>query len=203
MDPVQVAPLADAALTPYHAIKPALEVLHPASTAVVIGIGGLGHMAVQLLRALSPTRIIAVDKDEARLSSARELGASDAILSGPDAASEIIERTEGHGAELVLDVVGSDETLALAAKVLSPEGRLSLIGLASGTLPFSFFGVPYGSQVSTSYWGTVTDLMDVVALARAGKIRVHVQTYPLSRSVEAYAELRSGNVRGRAVIIPD
>src|SRR5215208_6883932 len=111
LDPREAAPLSDAALTPYHAIKRALPLLHPGATAVVIGVGGLGHMAVQLLRALTSAQIVAVDVNPEHLRVAREVGADVAIPSGEHTAEEIHELTRGQGAELVLDVVGSDDTL--------------------------------------------------------------------------------------------
>lgn len=203
LDPVLAAPLADAALTPYHAMAASLPALHPGSTAVVIGAGGLGHMAIQLLKALSPARVVAVDLDRERLEAALALGADHAVeSSAAGAADEIRRQSGGLGAQLVLDLVGSDATLALGARVLKPEGRLSIVGLALGTLPVSFFALPYDAEVATSYWGTVTELMDLVDLARAGRIRVEVETAPLDQAIETYARLRRGEIRGRAVVVP-
>ena len=99
-------------------------------------------------------------------------------------------------------MVGADATLAVAAKSLRAEGRLVIIGLAMGTLPVNFFAVPYGAEVATSYWGTTTELVELVALARAGKIHVDVETFTLDQAPEAYAKLRRGEIRGRAVIVP-
>jgi propanol-preferring alcohol dehydrogenase len=202
LDPVQAAPLTDAGLTPYHAIRPSLPVLVPGSSAVVVGVGGLGQMAVQLLKALAPARVIAVDKDRRRLDAARGLGADAVFLADAGAAEEVRRATGGLGAELVLDVVGAAETLAMGAKVLRAEGRLALIGLAGGTLPFGFFGLPYGAQAATSYWGTLPELLELVALAQAGRIRLPVETFPLERAGEAYERLRRGEVSGRAVVVP-
>ena len=202
LDPVKAAPLADAALTPYHAIAKSRDRLYPGSTAVVIGCGGLGQMAIQLLAATTAARVIAVDTDDRKLERARELGAAIVVRSDASAADAIRRATGGVGAELVLDVVGGEATLALGAKVLRAEGRLAIIGLAMGTLPVSFFALPYGAEVATSYWGTLTELGELVALARAGKLRLDVETYPLDRAPEVYARLRKGEIRGRAVITP-
>lgn len=201
LDPVQAAPLADAALTPYHAVKTSLDHLEPGSWAVVVGVGGLGHMAVQLLRAVSPARVVAVDVDDARLEAARRLGA-DAAVRSDDRAADAIRELTGGGADLVLDMVGADATLALGAGALRAGGRLVIVGLASGTLPVDFFALPYDAEVATSYWGTLPELMEVLALARARRIRVEVESFPLERAAEAYAALRQGAVRGRAVIQP-
>jgi propanol-preferring alcohol dehydrogenase len=201
LDPVRAAPLADAALTPYHAIATSRSRLQPGSTAVVIGCGGLGQMAIQLLVGTTGARVIAVDRDDGKLEIARGLGAQ-VVRSDDAAVASIRSVTAGVGADVVLDMVGSDATLAMGAKSLRPEGRLVIIGLASGTLPVSFFGLPYGAEVATSYWGTVTELMELVALARAGKLRLDVETFPLSDAPAVYERLRRGEIRGRAVIVP-
>lgn len=95
LDPRDAAPLTDAALTPYHAVKRSLELLVPGSTAVVIGVGGLGHMAVQILRALSPSRVIAVDASREKLGLATDVGAHEALEAGDDAAVAILDLTDG------------------------------------------------------------------------------------------------------------
>lgn len=200
LDPAQAAPLADAALTPYHAIAKSRERLYPGSVAVVIGAGGLGQMGIQLLKATTGARVVALDTDARKLETARTLGADIVIRSDADAAAAIHKQT--GGADLVLDMVGSEATLALGAKSLRAEGRLVIIGLALGALPVSFFGLPYGAEVATSYWGTAPELIELVSLARTGKIKVDVETFPLERAPEAYARLRRGDVRGRAVITP-
>ena len=202
LDPVKAAPLSDAALTPYHAIAKSRDRLQPGATAVVIGVGGLGQMAIQLLRATTGARVIAVDTDDRKLEMARKLGA-DVVLRSSAGPEAIRKATAGVGADLVLDVVGADATLALAAKAVRAEGRIVIIGLAGGTLPLSFFGVPYGAEVATSYWGTIPELIELVALARAGKIQLEVETFPLDRALEAYERLRRGEIRGRAVVVPN
>lgn len=202
LDPIRAAPLSDAALTPYHAIAKSRDRLFPGSTAVVVGAGGLGQMGIQLLKATSGARVIAVDKDPHKLEIARGLGADQVVLSDAAAVETIRKATGGAGAELVLDMVGAEATLALSAKSLRAEGRLVIIGLALGTLPVNFFALPYGAEVATSYWGTVTELIELVALARAGKIRLDVEVFPLEKAPEVYDRLRRGEIRGRAVIAP-
>jgi alcohol dehydrogenase, propanol-preferring len=202
LDPVQAAPLADAALTPYHAIAKSRDRLQPGSTAVVIGIGGLGQMGIQLLKATTGARVIAVDTDERKLEIARKVGADVVLRSETNTAENIRKATSGVGADLVLDMVGGDATLTLAAKSLRAEGRLVIIGLAMGTLPVNFFALPYGAEVATSYWGTVTELIELVALARAGKLKVDVEMFSLDQALDVYARLRRGEIRGRAVIVP-
>ncbi len=200
LDPVHIAPLSDAGLTPYHAIAGVRDRLSPGATAIVIGIGGLGQMTVQLLRATTGARIVAVDTDEHKLEIARRLGADLVIRSDANALETI--RREAGGADVVLDMVGANDTLAIGAKALRAEGALVIVGLAMGTLPVSFFALPYGAAVSTSYWGTIPELIELVALARAGRIHMEVETFELDQAPELYARLRRGEIRGRAVVVP-
>jgi propanol-preferring alcohol dehydrogenase len=202
MTPAEAAPLTDAGLTPYHAIKGCLPLLVPGSTTVVIGAGGLGHLAVQFLKALSPTTVICVDQRESALAVVAGLGADHTVVAGPEAAAEIRGLTGGRGAEVVLDICGYDDTLALAAAVVAPLGRLTVVGVGGGTLPFSFFTFPYECSVQSTYWGSVTELGELLALARSGGFRVHAETYPLDRAGEVYTKMVDGTLQGRAVIVP-
>jgi len=202
LDPREAAPLSDAALTPYHAIKRSLHLLVPGSTAVVIGVGGLGHMGVQILRALSPARIVAVDTSAEKLKLAREVGADEALAPGEGTAEAIRKLTDGLGAELVLDMVGAEETLALAAAVARFESHVTMVGLAGGTYAFGFGTLPFEAQLTLPYWGTAVELMEVLELAKAGKIRAHVERFSLEEAPRAYARMREGKLDGRAVICP-
>jgi alcohol dehydrogenase, propanol-preferring len=202
LDPRDAAPLTDAALTPYHAIKRSLHKLVPGSSAVVIGAGGLGHMAIQLLAALSPAQIVAVDLSPEKLRLASEVGATATVQAGEDAAAQVREATRGRGAELVVDLVGSDDTLALGARVARAEGDLTLVGIAGGTFPLSFFSQPYECAVATTYWGSAIELLEVLELARAGRIHAHVERFPLDRVANVYEQLRRGEIDGRAVVCP-
>lgn len=203
LDPVDAAPLTDAGLTPYHAIKRSLPLLVPGSTAVVIGAGGLGHLAIQILRTLTTSRVIVVDTAPSKLAQALELGADEAFLPADDAIERIRSATGRLGAELVLDLVGSDDSLALAVCCSRVGGHLTVVGIAGGTLPFSFFGIPYECSVATTYWGTAVELREVLALARAGRLHVNVERFPLERALDAYERMRAGTITGRAVITPN
>jgi alcohol dehydrogenase, propanol-preferring len=202
LDPVEAAPLTDAALTPYHAIKRSLPLLVPGSTAVVIGAGGLGHMAVQILGALSPAHIVAVDREPKALELASNVGAHETALMDADASERVRESTGGIGADLVLDFVGVDETLQLGASVARPLGHLTLVGIGGGTLPLGFFTVPYELSVATTYWGSIPELIEVIALARAGGIRPRVERFSLDDAPLAYERMRAGRLHGRAVVVP-
>ena len=203
LDPRDAAPLTDAALTPYHAIKRSLPRLVPGSTAVVIGVGGLGQMAIQLLAALSPARIVALDTDRDRLDVATGLGAGHAVISGEGAVAEVRRLTGGRGAEVVLDVVGIDATLAMAGEMLAFEGDLTLIGLAGGSIAYSAMTLPWGSRIATTYWGTAVELMEVLELARDGRIAIETERHPLDEAEATYRRLHEGEVHGRAVVCPN
>ncbi len=202
LDPVDAAPLTDAGLTPYHALKRSLPLLVPGTTAAVIGIGGLGHMAVQMLRALSPAQIIAVDQRRDALDLATQIGADHGVLAGDSTVDEIMELTAGRGAEVVLDFVGSDDSLAVGARVTRQLGHLTVVGMAGGTLPISFFGIGYEVSVATTYWGTLPELHEVIALAATGKVRATIHQYSLDDALAAYTDLHKGTIEGRAVIVP-
>jgi propanol-preferring alcohol dehydrogenase len=202
LDPVAAAPLADAGLTPYHAIRRALHVLRPGASAIVIGVGGLGHVAVQLLAALSPARVVAVDRREEALEVAARSGA-DVVLPAPGLVPRQLRGAAGgRGAALVMDCVGSDETLALAAGAVAPGGHVAVLGLAGGTFPMRFGAVPLETPVIFSNWGTREELAEVVELACAGVIALETERVPLAAVPAAYERLAAGGCRGRLVAVP-
>lgn len=202
LDPAEAAPLTDAGLTPYHAVKRALPLLTPGSTAVVIGAGGLGHMAVQMLRALSPATVVAVDQRPEALRLAESVGAHHGVVSDEAAAGTIRDLSGGQGADVVLDFVGVDATLALGAAASRVLGQLLIVGIGGGTLPMSFFSVPYEVSVATTYWGSLPELHEVLALARSGAITPHVARFGLDEAPSVYERLAGGEIEGRAVIVP-
>ena len=203
LDPHEAAPLSDAALTPYHAIKRSLHLLVPGSTAVVVGVGGLGHMAVHILRALSPARIVAVDVSEEKLRLAAEVGADETVKAGDDAAEAIAEITKGRGVELVADMVGSEDSIALAAAVARFESDLTIVGLAGGKYEFAFGALPFEAKLCIPYWGTAVELEECLELARQGRIHAHVERFSLEDAPKAYEKMRAGELDGRAVICPN
>lgn len=203
LEPVAAAPLVDAGLTPYHAVRRSLPKLGPGSTAVVIGAGGLGHLAVQLLKALTPARVAAVDSRADALALAAACGADATVAAGPAAAATVREVTGGRGADLVLDLVGSDDTLALALGSARTLGDVTLVGIAGGTVPYSFIATAYEVSLQTTYWGTRPELAEVLELGAGGLLRSEVTTYPLADAPAAYRDLAAGAVRGRAVVVPE
>ena len=204
LDPREAAPLTDAALTSYHAIKRSVHLLGPGSTAVVIGVGGLGQMAIQILRALNAaTTIVAVDTSADKLEIAKRMGADEVLLSGDKAVKRIKDMTRGQGAELVLDLVGVNPTLQMAAQVARVLGHLTIVGLGGGALPVNFFSPARECSVAAPFWGTIPELIEVINLAQAGKIKMLVEHFPLERAAEAYHLLHDGKIRGRAVVTPN
>lgn len=206
LDPAVAAILTDAALTPYHSIRQTFDLLRPGATAVVIGVGGLGRMAVQILRAVTAVQVIVLDVRDAALDAVRD--EVDLALRGDDpaATTAVLEATGGYGAEVVLDLVGDDGTLALAAQVVAPYGAVRAIGLTEGQFTFETsqgaMSLPWGASLTRPYSGTYGDLVEVVALARAGKLVPEVHRYPLDKALDALDELESGQLHGRAVLVP-
>ena len=203
LDPVAAAPLADAGLTPYHAIRRVLHLLRPGTRAIVIGVGGLGHVAVQLLKALSPARVVAVDRREEALEVAARSGADVVLPASGLVPGQLRGAAGGRGAALVMDCVGSDETLALAAGAVAPGGQVSVLGLAGGTFPMRFGAVPLETSVIFSNWGTREELAEVVELARAGAVALETERVPLAAVPAAYERLAAGGCRGRVVAVPE
>ena len=196
------APLTDAALTPYHAINASLPLLTPGSTTVVIGVGGLGHVAVQILRALRPTRIVAIDAARDGRRVARRRRGRGARRTRPRPRRPSGRSIGRYGATLVLDFVAADQTLQLAAGVAANGGAIVYVGRGGGTLGVTAFAVPFETSITVPTWGTIPELAEVVALARAGTIHMETQPYALSAAVDAYGELADGRVVGRAVATP-
>lgn len=205
LSPAKAAPLSDAALTPYHAIKRALPYLNADSTVVVLGVGGLGHMAVQLLRVLAPVTIVATDVDDKKLEQATALGADHIVNNrdGDEAAARIQKITGPRGARLVLDCVGVQPTLDLGAKLLGRNSAWTIVGLGGGHHDFHHGSTPYGTLMSIPYWGSRVELMEVIAMARDGRIHADTTEFPLNQAVDVYSKLKAGHITGRAVLVPD
>jgi len=204
LDVAQAAPLTDAGVTPYHAIVVTRRGLRPSATCVVIGVGGLGHMAVQILAATTASRIVAVDVRKEALALAREVGAHHAIQSNDDtvrAIRDLVGPSPG-GADVVLDCVGSPATVDTARAVVTTGGDIAIVGLGGGALPVGFGTIAMETRVSVPFWGTRAELAEVIALAQRGRIRAHVERFSLTDVRHAYDSLRAGRVNGRAVVIP-
>jgi propanol-preferring alcohol dehydrogenase len=200
----QAATLTDAGLTPYHAIAGLTGKLGEDATVAVIGAGGLGHLAIQILRAVTSSRVVAVDVREDALALAHQSGAHMTTLTKPDTGDVLRAATGGIGLDAVFDFVGNDATMALGAKALRAGGNLVVPGSGGGRLTISKPGpLPPGGSVSLPFWGTRPELHAVIALAHTGALRVETELFPLSAAHEALEQLRTGRIQGRAVLVPD
>lgn len=202
LDPVEHVALTDAGLTPYHAIKGSLPRLVPGSTAVVIGAGGLGHVAIQILRALTPATVIALDVSQDKLKLATEVGAHHVFPSDAEAPARIRELTRGKGAAAVFDFVAIQPTIDAGHAMLAVEGEQVLVGVGAGAVPAGMLTTPYDASVRSPYWGSRGELHEVLELARAGLVRIETERFSLDEAPEAYRRLHDGTLRGRAVVVP-
>jgi len=198
VEPAAVAPHADAGLTAYHAVRRVSHLLTPGSTAAVIGVGGVGHIALQLVRQLGSSSVIAVDTDERRRRLAAELGADEVVAS----ADAVREATDGRGADVVFDFVGTDQTHAASVEMLARGGTYSVIGYG-GTM-----SIPSGALVVNEHSvvgnlvGTWIDLWELLQLHAAGKVTLKTETHSLDSVNDVLAKLHDGEVTGRAVLVP-
>ena len=205
LEPRDAAVYADAALTPYRAVKRALPFMTPDVPVLVIGIGGLGQFGVKLLRELTGSEIIAVDVDEAKLQTAKEYGATYALdARDADTAERIREISGGFGVAAAFDFVGADSTLQLAFAVTRSGGKVTQVGLAGGAVNFTLFTeVPFEVTFEGTLWGSIQELREVVALAECGRLTpIELEFVPLDEIQHAYEMLKAGKVAGRIVIMP-
>jgi propanol-preferring alcohol dehydrogenase len=202
LDPVQNVSLTDAGLTPYHAIKRSLPKLGAGTFAVVIGTGGLGHVGIQILKALSGATVIALDVSDEKLALATHVGADEVLISDASAAQKIRELTNGLGADAVFDFVGANPTMALAQSVAAVDSDVTVVGIGGGAMTIGFGTIAYDAAIRIPYWGSRSELIEVLDLARAGKVNVEVQKYSLEDGPKAYEDLAANTIRGRAVIVP-
>jgi NAD+-dependent secondary alcohol dehydrogenase Adh1 len=200
--PKDVAALADAGITAYHAVRKALPLLYPGTTCVVIGAGGLGHIGIQSLAALSATRIIVVDRNPDALKLAEQLGANHTVVADGNQVEAVKDLTNGNGANVVLDFVAEEGAENEGFEMTAPGGSYFVIGYG-GTLQ-----IPTLDIISTerniigNIVGTYNELAELMDLAQAGKVTLHTRTYPLDAAVEALSDLDAGRVRGRAILVP-
>ena len=201
------ASLTDAGIVPYHSIKAVSGLLEPGSTAVVIGIGGLGQYAVQMLRELTAVTVIALDINDDALGPARQYVDHAFRADDKRVVEQILELTGGYGAEFVLDLVGSSTSMELAGHIIAPYGAVRVPGLSDGVFGFDTSmtqeSLPWGASLTRPYSGTYEELNELVALARTGRITANVVPYTFDQALQAFDDLESGKVHGRAVILMD
>ena len=143
-----------------------------------------------------------MDQRREALTLASSVGADQVLRSGPDTAAEVREATRGHGADVVLDFVGVDATIATAVAAARHLADVTIVGIGGGSFAFSFFSIPYEVSLQTTYWGTRPELAEVLALAARGLLTPTVTTYGLEDGAQAYRDLQAGTIEGRAVVVP-
>jgi len=200
VDPVDLAPYADAGITAYRAARKAAGVLRPGQWAAVIGVGGLGHIGLQCLHALSPANVIAVDASESARELARALGA-EAVVAGSEHVDEVRELT-GGGCHVVLDFVGELGAEAHSIQMLRQGGTHIVVGYG-GTTRVPTIDIIFSElSIVGSLVGSYTDLDELMKLNEEGKVRLHAQRYRLEDVNQAIADLDQRRIKGRGVLVP-
>jgi len=200
--PEDVAALADAGITAYHAVRKAIPLLYPGTTCALIGAGGLGHIGIQCLSALTATNIVVVDRNPDALKLAEQLGAHHTVVADGGQVDAVKDLTDGGGADVVLDFVAEQGAENDGFAMTRPGGSYFVIGYG-GTLT-----IPTLDVISTerniigNIVGTYNELAELMVLAQAGKVTLHTKTYPLDAAQEALHDLDAGRVRGRAILVP-
>ncbi|MHB1738881.1 MAG: NAD(P)-dependent alcohol dehydrogenase [Actinomycetes bacterium] len=202
LHPADVAALADAGLTAYHAVAKAARILRPGDTAVIIGAGGLGHIGVQVMRALSAARVVVVDSSAEALALGAQLGADHTVVADGGQVEAVLRLTDGAGAEAVIDFVGEGGALEDGVAMLRRAGSYYVVGyggvLAVPTIDIISTEINFVGNLVGSY----NDLVELMVLAAQGKVRLHTSRYPLSQFARALDDLDHGRVRGRAILVP-
>lgn len=202
LEPAAVAALADAGLTAYHAVAKAARSLRPGDTAVSIGAGGLGHIGIQVFKALSPAKLVVVDRSPEALAMAKQIGADETVLADGSQVEQVAELTKGVGAHAVIDYVGEGGAVEDGIAMLRRAGNYYVIGYG-GTI-----NIPTIDVISTeinfvgNLVGSYNDLVELMVLAAEGRVSLHTQRYALTDFATALRDLDQGAVRGRAILVP-
>jgi alcohol dehydrogenase, propanol-preferring len=204
--PEELAPLTDAGLTPYRAIKKIWHLLGPGTNIAIVGVGGLGSYGVQYAKIFGAgSNVIAIDVDDRKLELAETLGADYTINTKmqQDIKKEVLQMTSGNGLNVVVDCVGTEETIRNSVATLSKRGVLVMVGLFGGQINMPLVSAVINEyQVICSLWGNYNELREVIELAKDQKIKHSIHSFPLTEINKAIDSLRVGNIEGRAVIVP-
>jgi NAD+-dependent secondary alcohol dehydrogenase Adh1 len=202
LQPADVAALADAGLTAYHAVKKAVPLLYPGTTALVIGAGGLGHIGVQTLKALTPATIIVLDRNQAALDLVSGYGADHTVLASGSSAEKVLELTDGQGADVVFDFVAEQGAEALGWNLTRRAGSHYVIGYG-GTVNVPAIDIISSERnIVGNLVGSYNDLAELMVLAAQGKVELHTRTYPLDAVNDAMDDLDAGRLQGRGILVP-
>jgi NAD+-dependent secondary alcohol dehydrogenase Adh1 len=202
LEPADVAALADAGLTAYHAVAKAARATRPGDICVMIGAGGLGHIGIQVMKAISGATLVVVDRNKAAVDLAVEIGADAGIVADGTHLEQVLELTGGAGAEAVVDFVGEGGATTEGIAMLRRAGNYYVVGYGEN------INVPTIDVISTeinfigNLVGSYNDLQELMVLASQGKVTLHTTKYPLADFQSAIDDLDAGRVRGRAILIP-
>ncbi|WP_066911292.1 NAD(P)-dependent alcohol dehydrogenase [Millisia brevis] len=202
LEPADVAALADAGLTAYHAAAKIARTTRPGDVCVVIGAGGLGHIGIQVLAAISGVTIVVVDRNAEAVKLAESVGADHGIVADGTQVQQVLDLTGGNGAEAVLDFVGEGGATADGVAMLRRAGSYYVVGYGEN------INVPTIDIISTeinfigNLVGSYNDLQELMALAAQGKVSLHTAKYALDDFQTALDDLDAGRVRGRAILVP-
>ena len=202
LEPSDVAALADAGLTAYHAAAKAARRLRPGDKCVVVGAGGLGHIGIQVLKAISAAELVVLDRNPDAVKLATDIGADHGVVADGTHVEQVQELTGGHGAESVIDFVGEGGATSDGVRMLRRAGDYHVVGYGEN------INVPTIDIISTeinfigNLVGSYNDLCELMVLAAQGKVRLHTSKYPLERFQDAIDDLDAGRIRGRAILTP-
>src|SRR5438270_9135999 len=203
LEPKDIAALADAGLTAIHAVKKAIPVLAPGTRAVVIGAGGLGHIGIQCLKAMTSAQIIVIDPSEKALALAGELGADHTIeVEGSKHVDTVKELTDGLGAEAIIDFVGEKGAIEDGIAMVRDGGFYYVIGYGENINIPTIDVISREISFIGNLVGTYADLDELMTLTAQGQVSLHTSTYPLDAINDAMADLDGGRLQGRGILVP-
>ena len=199
--PKDVAALADAGITAYHAVRKAIPLLYPGTSCVLIGAGGLGHIGIQCLAALTATQIIVVDRNPDALKLAEQLGAQHTVVADGGQVDAVRDLT-GGGAEVVLDFVAEQGAENDGFAMTRRAGSYYVIGYGGELHIPTLDIISTERNIIGNIVGTYNELAELMVLAQTGKVTLHTRAYPLDAAADALGDLDAGRVRGRAILVP-
>jgi len=202
LEPADVAALADAGLTAYHAAAKAAARLRAGDRCVVIGAGGLGHIGIQVLHAISPAELIVIDRNPDAVKLALEIGADHAVVGDGSQVQQVQDLTGGHGAEVVIDFVGEGGSTKEGLAMTRRAGDYLVVGYGENVDVPTIDLISAEINVLGNLVGSYNDLVDLMALAAQQKVTLHTATYALDDFQSAIDDLDAGRVRGRAILVP-
>ena len=202
LEPSDVAALADAGLTAYHAAAKAARRLRAGDRCVMIGAGGLGHIGIQVMAALSPAEIIVVDRNPDAVKLAESIGAHHGIVADETQVEQVLELTGGFGAEQVIDFVGEGGSTSQGLQMTRRAGDYHVVGYGEDIQIPAIDVISTEINIVGNLVGSYSDLVELMALAAQGRVTLHTAKYPLDQFQTAIDDLSAGQVRGRAILIP-